>query len=327
MKTSIRTRRRRASTSSRVDGIRSFGNGHAELSAIGIYDDRVLDPVLLRSFVAVARALSFTRAAEALGVRQSTVSQHVRRLEDVVGRTLFVRDTHSVALTSDGEAMVEFADTILDTQERAVAHFRGVQVRGRLRLGVSEDLVLTRMASILDGFRRRHPAVDLVLTVGLSENLESALDTGDLDLIFAKRSPGRPRGTTVWRDRFVWVSAPGFRLDGGPVPLVAYPRPSLSRASAIAALESAGLSWRLSCTSASLSGLRAAALAGLGVVAHAETLVPDGLVRVPGLPPLDDFEFTLQTSRRATGQVSDAVEAMTRAIHDSAGSLRSGSPG
>jgi len=281
----------------------------------------VLDPVLLRSFAAVADTLSFTRAAERLGVRQGTVSQHVRKLEETVDRTLFTRDTHTVALTADGEAMVEFATTILDAGGRALAHSRSVQVRGRLRLGLSEDLVVTRLTTILAGFRRRHPGVDLVLTVGLSETLEPALDTGDLDLIFAKRSPGRARGTAVWRDRFVWVSAPGFRLDGGPVPLIAYPRPSLSRASAIAALEGAGMQWRRACTSSSLSGLRAAALAGLGVVAHAETLLPDGLVPFAGLPDLDAFDFTLQTSRRST---SPAAGAMARAILDSAATLRSG---
>jgi DNA-binding transcriptional LysR family regulator len=69
----------------------------------------VYEPELLRTFLAVSQSLSFTRAAEALGIRQPTVSQHVRRLEEAVGRPLFVRDTRSVALTSDGEAMAGFA--------------------------------------------------------------------------------------------------------------------------------------------------------------------------------------------------------------------------
>ena len=63
------------------------------------------EPELLRTFLAVAHALSFTRAAAALGLRQSTVSQHVRRLEEAVGRELFVRDTRKVVLTADGEAL------------------------------------------------------------------------------------------------------------------------------------------------------------------------------------------------------------------------------
>lgn len=278
-----------------------------------------MDPVLLRSFVAVARTSSFTRAAEGLDLRQSTVSQHVRRLEEAVGRTLLLRDTHSVVLTPDGETMVEYATAILDTADRALAHFRGVRVRGRLRFGVSEDLVLTRVPTILADFRRRHPDVDVELTVGLSETLEAAIDRGELDLVFAKRSAGRTGGTPVWPDRFVWVAAPGFALDEGPVPLITYPPPSLSRAAAVAALESTGRAWRLACTSGSLSGLRAAALAGLGVVAHAETLVPPGLAPVAGLPPLGSFEFTLQTGRRA---LSAPAEALARAILDSAATLR-----
>ncbi|WP_312858456.1 LysR family transcriptional regulator, partial [Pseudonocardia pini] len=171
-----------------------------------------MDPVLLRSFVAVARALSFTRAAARLDLRQSTVSQHVRRLEALVARTLLVRDTHAVELTKDGEAMLEFATAILDAGDRALAHFRGAHVRERLRFGVSEDLVLTRLPTILAEFRGRHPAVDLELTVGLSETLEAAIDRGELDLLFAKRSARRTGGTPVWSDRFVWVAAPGLRL-------------------------------------------------------------------------------------------------------------------
>ena len=64
----------------------------------------MLDPVLLQSFLAVAQTRSFTQAAERLGLRQSTVSQHVRKLEQETGRRLFVRDTHSVETTADGEA-------------------------------------------------------------------------------------------------------------------------------------------------------------------------------------------------------------------------------
>ncbi|WP_028929914.1 LysR family transcriptional regulator [Pseudonocardia asaccharolytica] len=266
----------------------------------------MFDPVQLRSFLAVAQTLSFTRAAERLGVRQSTVSQHVRKLEAVADRPLFDRDTHSVALTPDGEAMLDFARNILDTTERALAHFSGSQVRGRLRFGVSEDLVLTRLPTILCEFRLRHPLVDVELTVGLSGTLQEALSRRELDLVFGKRAPGETHGTRVWRDRFVWVTGPDLPRLGPdePVPLVAYPPPSISRAAAVTALEGAGRAWRISCTSGSLSGLRAAALAGLGVWAHAESLVPAGLVPAPSrarLPELGSFDFVLFT----VGPVAD----------------------
>src|ERR1700720_899557 len=61
-----------------------------------------LPPDLLRSFVAVAQTKSFSRAAERVHLSQSTVSQQIRRLEDIVGKSLFERDTRTVTLTRDG---------------------------------------------------------------------------------------------------------------------------------------------------------------------------------------------------------------------------------
>src|ERR1700760_3628373 len=88
----------------------------------------MLDPILLQTFLAIAQTRSFTRAAERLGLRQSTVSQHIRKLEDEAGRRLFVRDTHSVTTTADGEAMIEFARSILAANERTGgALFRGLR--------------------------------------------------------------------------------------------------------------------------------------------------------------------------------------------------------
>ena len=121
----------------------------------------MFDPVLLRTFLVVAETRSFTKAAGRLGVRQPTVSQHIRRLEEAAGRQLFARDTHSVDLTGDGEAMIGFADTILDGMERATAYFAGPQLRGRVRLGASEDIVLGKLPAVLSRFRRSHPLVEL----------------------------------------------------------------------------------------------------------------------------------------------------------------------
>ncbi|WP_261992796.1 LysR family transcriptional regulator [Streptomyces sp. adm13(2018)] len=232
------------------------------------------EPTHLRTFLAVAQTLSFTRAAERLGLRQSTVSQHVRRLEEATGRPLFTRDTHRVALTEDGEAMLGFAGTILQAHERAAAYFGGTRLRGRLRFGASEDFVTTRLPEILESFRREHPEVDLELTVELSGTLQARLAAGRLDLILAKRRGGESEGRLVWEDSLIWIGAPGLRLDPDrPVPLIVYPPPGITRARALEALEAQGRAWRIACTSSSLSANVAAARAGLGVMAHTRGLV------------------------------------------------------
>lgn len=277
----------------------------------------VYDPAQLRTFLAVAQTLSFTRAARRLGLRQSTVSQHVRRLEDATGRQLFTRDTHSVELTEDGEALLGFARRILAAHEQAAAFFTGRRLRGRLRFGASEDFVLTHLTDILESFRQEHPDVDLELTVELSGTLHKQLDAGRLDLVLAKRRPEDPRGELVWHDDLVWIGAERLRLDPErPVPLIVYPPPGITRALAFEALERRGRAWRVACTSGSLNGLVAAARAGLGVMAHSRGLIPPGLVRVPdraGLPELGSVDFVLlHGERRASAQ--DAADALAAAI-------------
>ncbi|MFC7864282.1 LysR substrate-binding domain-containing protein [Streptomyces murinus] len=275
------------------------------------------DPTQLRTFLAVAQTLSFTQAARRLGLRQSTVSQHVRRLEDASGRPLFVRDTHSVELTEDGEAMLGFARRILQVHEQATAFFTGARVRGRLRFGASEDFVLTRLPEILAGFRHDHPEVDLELTVELSGILHERLAAGKLDLVLAKRRPEDPRGALVWRDDLVWIGAERLRLDAErPVPLIVYPPPGLTRARALEALERGGRDWRIVCTSGSLNGLIAAARAGLGVMAHSRRLIPPGLFRLPeraGLPELGKVDFVLAHGRHRPG-TQEAADALAAAV-------------
>lgn len=266
----------------------------------------MLDPFLLRTFLLIAEGNSFSAASRKLGLGQPTVSDHIRKLELEVGHRLFVRDTHSVSLTFEGEALIEFARRILETNERARRHFAGTKLRGRLRFGASEDLVSSWLPEVLRGFLREHPMVDLEFTIALSNSLIAKFDAGELDIALCKRWPGEERGELVWRDSIVWAgSQEKSRRSDGPLQLVLYPPPSITRFMALAALEQAGIPWRIACTSGSLSGLVAAAKAGLGIMAHSRKLIPEGLIEYPigdpsirQMPPLGDVEFVLLRARR-----------------------------
>lgn len=282
------------------------------------------DPELLRTFLAVAQSLSFTRAAAALGIRQPTVSQHVRKLEQAVGRQLFIRDTRSVVLTADGEAMAEFARSILAAYEPAVSYFTGSGLSGRLRFGVTDDLALTSVPRILRDFRHLYPRLDLDLTVSQSLTLQRRVESGHLDVAFVKASPGDGRGRLVRRDRLVWAAVGGARIDlNRPVPLIVYKAPSLSRSMGVQALERAGLSHRVTCTVRGVNGVIAAVRAGLGIAVFARSLVPEDLVELPvdtGLPELGDIDLVLLTSSRAA---TAAVDALTKAILATGNPIRS----
>lgn len=277
---------------------------------------RVYDPVLLRTFLAVAGGRSFTAAAQQLGISQPTVSAQMRRLEDEVGRSLFVRETRGVRLTEPGEALAGFSRTILGAHADAESYFRSSPTRGRLRFGTADDLAITQLPRILRQFRRLNPQIDLELTVGQSAVLERRLAAGHLDLVFLKLpSVEAGEGTLVLRDQYVWVAE-----DAEPfvkeevVPLVTYRSPSYTRRMAIDALEAAGRRWRTACTVRDIGAVLAATRAGLGISVFAHSLIPDDLQKVEvrlGLPPLGGVDFRLLANPTAS---KPAVEALTAAI-------------
>ena len=284
----------------------------------------MLDPSLLRTFLVIAEGHSFSETSRKLAMRQSTVSDHVRRLEQHLGRQLFVRDTHSVALTADGEALIGYARLILETAGRAEQFFAGTRARGRLRFGATEDLVLTFLPEVLESFTGHHPEIDLELTVALSSTLMHRFDNGELDLVFCKRWTGEERGELVWRDRLAWVGRPdAWRTDmvrGGALPLISYPPPSLTRTVVLDTLSRADIGWRLACTSDTLSGLVAATQAGLGIMVLAKSLVPASLAVLPpdALPDLGALDFILlrhtRGSRAPAAELAAAIMSKTRGL-------------
>lgn len=275
----------------------------------------MLDLIQLRSFVMVAQTRSFTLSAERLGLGQSTVSQHLQRLERGLGRRLVDRDTHAVRLTADGEALLPHARQLLALERQAAGQFAREAPRGPFRLGVSEDLVSGQLPGLLEDFIADYPSVDLQLSVALSKTLAEMQDRGELDLVMAKRRIGERRGDAILREPLVWLASdPEAMLAKPALPLIVFPPPSLTRILLMEALERSAMPWRIVCSCQSLSGLTAAARAGMGVLVQPRSLAPAGLSEIapPLLPALDDVEFVLVTSRSADHATVSAFSRKVR---------------
>jgi DNA-binding transcriptional LysR family regulator len=278
----------------------------------------MFDVSLLRTFLAVIDSGQFTAGGASIGLSQSTVSQHIRRLEEACGRQLLVRDTHAVALTPDGAVMAEFAREIVGASLQAAGYFTRSAPRGRVRLGVSDDLTLTRLPQILRDLPRINPEISVELTVGLTSALYQKLDSGRLDLVFCKRQSGDPRGRVIQREHLVWLAHPDFRLAAeDSVPMVLYPSSSITSRLALEALNRAGRPWFVACSSETLIGLRAATQSGLGLMAQSHLLLQGGgLALVPesaNLPQLGEVEYVLlgrsAKLHGALGALADLIEA------------------
>ena len=123
-------------------------------------------PQQLLSFVAVCETASFTRAAGRVHLSQSTVSQQVRRLEEMLGKALLVRTSHQVTLTEEGEKMLAYARRIITLNGEAWDVMGDTWRDGVLRLGVPEDFAAPT-AGLLADFSRAHPQLRLDVMSGM----------------------------------------------------------------------------------------------------------------------------------------------------------------
>ena len=280
---------------------------------------RNLDIDLLRAFVSVADLGSFTRAAEALLRRQSTLSLQVKRLEDGLGRRLLDRSARRVRLTPAGEALLGEARQMLELNDRLLATLDQPVLEGRVRLGTPEDFATTHLPQVLARFAETYPAVQLEVTCDLTLTLLGRFRHGDFDLVLVKREPERSdRGVRVWREPLVWVASERLAIERDrPLPLVVSPPPCVYRKRAVDALDRSKRRWRVAYSCASLAGQHAAVRAGLGVTVLPKDMVPPGLVAVERrslLPDLHDTEIALLARRGLSAPASRLHDHIVRSL-------------
>jgi LysR family glycine cleavage system transcriptional activator len=171
----------------------------------------------LRAFEAAARHLSFTRAADELGVTPGAVSQQVKSLEGALGVALFRRLPRSLVLTDAGEAYLPAITSAFEIISRAT-EMSAPALRGRkLRLGIATRIAKTAAATVR---KLRQPVTDKdVVTLKVTDDLAELLN-GKLDALlrtFAGSHPG------LHVDRLVLAGA-----DGAQTPAVLLTHPGLA---------------------------------------------------------------------------------------------------
>lgn len=172
---------------------------------------------MLGAFVQVAERLSVSQAAADLGVGKSVVSKRVAQLEAAVGATLFSRSTRRVALTSAGEAYLDFARRALAEVAAAAERLHELRERlaGTIRLTAPVSWGQRVLATRLPEFLRRHPGVEIELLLG-----DRLLDMARERIDLALRWTGAPAAAGLHEEavaRIDWhlAAAPGYLAEAG----------------------------------------------------------------------------------------------------------------
>ncbi|HEY4371098.1 MAG TPA: LysR family transcriptional regulator, partial [Burkholderiales bacterium] len=237
-----------------------------------------LDITLIRSFLAVAEHGSMTAAAARLHLTQGAISQHIRRLEEGFGVSLFERDRPRLRLSTAGERLLGRAQALLALNDELAREMRGEGSAMPLRLGVPPDLLATGFAPILKAFADAHPQVEVQLTCATSPVLTEGYAAGTLDLAVVEAPVGQARGECLRREALVWAGGRASDVHRKrPLPVSLVDATCAFRPVVMEALRSRNVEWRTVYENGNFETNVATVNAGLAVSAFLASVVPEHL--------------------------------------------------
>lgn len=273
----------------------------------------MLDLDQLRTFVAIAEYGSFTRAAEMVHKTQSAVSMQMRRLEERIGRPIFMREGRLSRLTEEGEKLLHYARRLVQLNDETLAAFDETEVQGMVRLGTPDDYAGRFLPEILARFSRSNPKAEVSVVCAPTANLIDLVVANELDvaIITHVEKPGGQRDEVIRREPLLWVTSARHAVENEDVLPLALGRATCGwRRAALLALRSVGREHRLLYSSWNSTAVGAAVLAGLAVSVLPESALRPGmrvLAEADGFPKLPECEIAVMRSWHQHSRVTEAL--------------------
>jgi DNA-binding transcriptional LysR family regulator len=279
----------------------------------------LLDLDVLRTFVAIAETGSFTTAANAVFRTPSAVSMQIKKLEDILGRSVFARDARSVTLTTDGEMLLGYARRMLAVNREAVSKFIVPDITGVVRLGSPDDFELV-LPAILKRFAQTHPSIAVDVVIDQSSQLRRRMDDRTLDITLLTNScKSNVAGAEVLlTEPIVWAGAKGGCAHlKEPMPISVWEEGCAWRAAALEALGREGRNYRIAYMSAHTAGQRSAIMADLALAPLPRSFITGDMVELGqehGMPIIGDYSLAMLVAEEASAPVKAAADHIRAAF-------------
>jgi len=273
----------------------------------------LLDLDVLRTFVAIAETGSFTLAANAVFRTPSAVSMQIKKLEEQLGASVFLRDARSVSLTQDGEMLMGYARRLLALNREAVSKFIVPDIAGVVRLGSPDDYGERVLPDVLRRFAKSHPSIAVDVTIDMTTHLRRRMADRQLDIMLFTVCRNVPHDAEILlTEPVIWAGARGgcaYLRD--PLPVSLWEEGCIWRADALEALGREGRDYRVAYMSAHTAGQRAAILADLAVAPMPKSFIGDDIVALgpqEGLPALSNYNLAMMVAPDASAPVLAAAD-------------------
>lgn len=170
----------------------------------------------LRAFDAAARHLSFTKAAEAMGVTPAAISHQIKELEDQLRLSLFVRTSRSMRLTKEGEILHTAAHESIEVLARALHRIKRMENRNQIRVSSTPSVAAKWLVPRLDRFLDTMPGADVRVDVS-SALVDFDRDDIDIAIRFGSGKYQGLRSDLLFRDSLSPVCHPSLITKEKPL--------------------------------------------------------------------------------------------------------------
>ena len=149
-----------------------------------------IDLELYRVFYVVAKNNHMTKASEELHISQPAISQSIKKLEEQLGGTLFLRSNKGMELTEEGKMFYEYVKGALELINNAENEFTSFKdlSKGEIKIGCSTTLPKLVLIDTLKKFHTEYPNININITNDLTSNLINDLKLGKLDFVIFNES-------------------------------------------------------------------------------------------------------------------------------------------
>ena len=276
---------------------------------------RNLDLAALRSFVTVADVGGVTRAAGYLNLTQSAVSMQIKRLEESLGLSLFLRAARKLALSPEGEQLLSYGRRMLALNDEALSRFTTTACQGSIRLGVPHDIVYPVIPTILRRMAHAYPMVQINLVSSFTVLMKEDFAKGEFDVILTTEEHPDPGAEVLATRAMVWVGAPGGNAWQRRPLRLGFKDTCIFRPTAQAKLDAAGISWEMATGGESEQAVEATIAADLAISARMVGSIPEGVEIIAGdnqLPALGETKVALYRANRRNDEAVDTLVSELR---------------
>jgi DNA-binding transcriptional LysR family regulator len=275
----------------------------------------MLDTDQLRSFVAIVDTGSFTRAAERVNKTQSSISMHIRRLEERLSCSLFSKQGRGVRLSEEGEKLVEYARRILSLEAAALSAVGRASLAGRVKFGIPDDYAEPFLPRILNALSRTHPRIELTVTCDGSLSLADRIAAREIDVALVTDTGAFGGVEVIRHEALLWAAGPAFALEtSDPVPLALGSPSCWWRQVAEETLSAAAIPFKTVLVSNNFSAIAPMVMAGAAITVLPASTMRSGMRSVGSLYGLPSLPNTRYGLIRSPGEPSAASKALGDAI-------------